>query len=104
MRRTLSTLSFAILLLGIGLEAALANKFETIGGGVSGLSREKVLLLKEIVRYAGGFLIFLGILALLTRNRFEGFVGGAKKGTSAATQGGIVLSIIGLLLIGLSFL
>jgi len=104
MPHALFAFSFVLLLLGIGLEPALANKFETIGGGVSGLSHEKVQLLKEIVRYAGGFLMFLGILALITRNRFEGFVGGAKKGTSAATQGGIVLLVIGLLLIGLGFL
>jgi len=104
MHRTLPILSLTTLLLSIWLEPALANKFETIGGGVSGLSREKILLLKEIVRYAGGFLMFLGILALITRNRFEGFVGGAKKGTSAATQGGIALLVIGLILIGLGLL
>jgi len=104
MHRALPSLSLAILLFSIGLEPALANKFETIGGGVSGLSREKVLLLKEIVRYAGGFLMFLGVMALITRNRFEGFVGNAKKGANAATKGGIALLVIGLLLIGLGLL
>ena len=85
-------------------EPALANKFETIGGGVSGLSREKILLLKEIVYYAGGFLIFLGVMALVTRKRFEGFVGIAGKGTGAATKGGIAMMVVGAILIGLSFL
>ncbi len=85
-------------------EPTLANKFETIGGGVSGLSREKILLLKEIVYYAGGFLLFLGVMALVTRNRFEGFVGIAGKGPGAATKGGIAMMVIGGVLIGLSFL
>ena len=100
-RSFLLTLSLLGLLLA---EPALANKFETIGGGVSGLSREKVLLLKEIVRYSGAFLIFLGGIALITRKRFEGFIGAAGKGTNAATRGGIAMLVIGGVLIGLGYL
>lgn len=100
-----SIILLPLVLLGILLpELLLANKFETIGGGVSGLSREKIQLLKQVVYYSGGFLVFLGAMALITRNRFEGFVGMAGKGTNAATQGGITLLVIGSVLIGLSFL
>jgi len=93
------------LLLLVGLEPALANKFETIGGGVSGLSDEKVQTLKQISFYGGGFLLFLGTMGLLSRNRFEGFIGYARRGElSPALKGAIALGVIGSLLIGISYL
>jgi len=93
------------LLLCIGLEPVLANKFETIGGGVSGLSREKVQILKQISFYSGGFLLFLSVLALLARNRFEGFVGYSSRNKSgSALKGALVLGVFGGLLVGISYL
>lgn len=94
-----------LLLLLVGLEPALANKFETIGGGVSGLSREKVQTLKQISLYGGCFLLFLGVLALLARNRFEGFVGYSSRNKSDSSwKGALVLGVLGGLLVGASYL
>lgn len=94
-----------LMLFCAGADPLFANKFETISGGVSGMDREKVRLLKNISLYAGGFLIFLALLALVTRNRFEGFVGYSSRGDSSATlKGATVLTVIGTLFIGLSFL
>ena len=104
MNRTLTLLWLLLLTLTIGLEPALANKFETIGGGVSGLSHEKLMLLQRIVTYAGGFLLFLGVLALLTRKRFEGLAGVSGRRSNTAIQGGIALLVIGSLLIGAGYL
>ena len=93
------------MLLFAGADPLYANKFETISGGVSGMDHEKIDLLKDISLYAGGFLIFLAILALATRNRFEGFLGYSGRGDSSATiKGSVILSVIGTLFIGLSFL
>ena len=87
------------------VEPAVANKFTTIGGGVSGADREKILILKQISAIAGNFLILLAIIALLTRGRFEGFIGmyKGKKGESV-TRVPLVMIIIGSLLIGIYFL
>ncbi len=99
------TIFFSFLLLCMVLEPAFANKFETIGGGVSGLSREKIELMKQISLYAGGFFLFLGVVMLLTRNRFEGFVGLASdKGMGIAYKGAVINAVIGLLLVGISYL
>ncbi len=61
------------------IEPVYANKFETIGGGVSGANASKLSILKEIALYAGGFLLFLGLASLVTRNRFEGLIGVRSK-------------------------
>ncbi|MCW8891386.1 MAG: hypothetical protein OQL20_12070 [Sedimenticola sp.] len=78
-------------------ELALANKFTTIGGGVSGASDEKIRILKQIASYAGVFFILLGAMSLLTRNRFEGFIGMKRKGEKPS-PGPYVLIVIGALL------
>ena len=81
----------------LGPEAALANKFTTIGGGVSGASNEKLGILKEIASWTGLFFIFLGTLALLTRNRFEGHIGMTRKGEKPS-NGPYGLIVVGVLL------
>lgn len=83
----------------------MANKFTTIGGGVAGSDAEKIAVLKQLSAIAGSFLILLGILALLTRGRFEGFIGvyRGKKGESV-TRVPQVMMVLGSLLIGLYFL
>jgi len=98
--------SLFLLLISMAIDPVLANKFETIGGGVSGLDREKVELIKQISFYAGCFSLLLGVITLLVRNRFEGFIGYASKKRSgvAAIKGSIGLGLFGLLLIGLSYL
>lgn len=94
-----------LLLFGMDVDPALANKFQTISGGVSGLSHEKIRLLQNIGMYAGIFLIVLALLALATRKRFEGFIGYDGRGKSnALLKGVITVSIMGLLFILLSFL
>jgi hypothetical protein len=99
---TISLLSLVVL--AVASEPALANKFTTISGGVNGMSQEKVLFLKKISLYAGAFFLFLAGLALLTRNRFEGFVGYVSKGDiSSIVKGATVLTVVGsiMLVIGL---
>ena len=47
----------------------LANKFETIGGGVQGSSRMKVEYLQGIAYVAGGIFLIAGVLAILLQNK-----------------------------------
>lgn len=84
-------------------EISFANKFATIGGGVSGVSDEKLNILKQIAAYAGTFFILLGILSIVTKDRFEGFIGMRSKdqGISPAAY---VLIVLGALLSLLFFL
>ncbi len=93
------TITTMLLFALIAADPALANKFETIGGGVGGISREKLMLLKEISVYAGAFFLFLGIAALLTRGRFEGFIG-LKSGVA----GPIFLLVLGALMTAVGYL
>jgi|GEM_PF-1991859 len=96
-KHMLFSLLTLLLLLALLPELALANKFTTIGGGVSGASDEKLKILKQIASYAGLFFILLGTLGLLTRNRFEGFIGMKRKGEKHS-PGPYVLIVIGALL------
>ena len=85
-------------------DPALANKFETIGGGVTGLSQEKLQLLKQISLYSGGFLLLLSIMAMLTRNRFEGFVGYSSRGQARiAVKAAIFLACLGALFLAIGY-
>ena len=105
MRRVLIYTLLFLLLCGAGIDLAFANKFETISGGVNGMDREKIRLLKNVSMYAGAFLLLLALLAWVTRNRFEGFVGYSKgRGNTAVLKGITVLSVVGLVFIGLSFI
>ncbi|MCB1785406.1 MAG: hypothetical protein KDJ33_04090 [Gammaproteobacteria bacterium] len=54
----------AILLLVLAVEPALANKFETIGGGVSGSFTIKRIWLEKFFWVAGGICCFAGVLAI----------------------------------------
>ena len=96
----------AVLLLPLALiDLAEANKFETIGGGVSGVGRHKVAQLKDIAAWAGGFLMILGGLALLGRSRFEGFVGmyTGRRGESVIAVP-LMLLVLGAILLGISLI
>jgi len=106
MQRLSLYLVLILLLWGMGADPVLANKFETISGGVNGMNQEKIELLKTISLYAGGFLLFLSMIALLTRKRFEGFVGYSSRsgGTSTTLIGVAVLTFAGTVFIALSFL
>jgi uncharacterized integral membrane protein len=50
-------------------EPLLANKFETIGGGVSGSTRAKIEYLQVIGYVAGTILLIAGILAIVLHNK-----------------------------------
>jgi hypothetical protein len=59
-------------LLLIGLlfcEPLLANKFETIGGGVQGSTQLKVEYLRAIAYVAGGIFMASGVLTIALRNK-----------------------------------
>ena len=84
------------------LEPSLANKFTTIGGGVAGDRSEKVMLLRNLFPYVGGFMILVGLLALMTRRRFEGLVGMVTgKPWEAVTIIPLLLILAGSILIGI---
>jgi hypothetical protein len=51
------------------VEPVLANKFETIGGGVSGMSHEKYQMLQNVAGGAGLFFILLGLISLVPQLR-----------------------------------
>ncbi|MES9971257.1 MAG: hypothetical protein ABW092_14590 [Candidatus Thiodiazotropha sp.] len=57
---------FVLLLLS---EPLLANKFETIGGGVAGSTRVKVEYLQVIAYVAGGIFLLAGILAIVLHDK-----------------------------------
>ena len=59
-----------LFLLGlIVCEPLLANKFETIGGGVQGSTRLKVEYLQVIAYVAGGIFLASGVLAIALHNK-----------------------------------
>lgn len=94
-----------LLLFCAHVDPALANKFETISGGVNGLDREKIELLKTVSRYSGLFLFFLALLSWITRHRFEGFIGCSRGGGYDTVLKNIVLlTTSASVLIGLSLL
>lgn len=47
----------------------LANKFETIGGGVQGSTQVKIEYLQLVAYVAGGLFLLLGILAIALHNK-----------------------------------
>ncbi|WP_428607872.1 hypothetical protein [Sedimenticola sp.] len=97
MNRSAITLFFLSLALLTIPDISFANKFVTIGGGVSGTSGEKFTVLKQIGAYTGTFFILLGVLSVVTKDRFEGFIGMRTKdqGVSPASY---ILIILGALL------
>ncbi|MEW8506027.1 MAG: hypothetical protein AB2598_04945 [Candidatus Thiodiazotropha sp.] len=60
-------LTLAIWLLSGG--PLLANKFETIGGGVQGSTRVKIEYLQVIAYVSGGIFLVAGILAIALHNK-----------------------------------
>lgn len=66
------------------------NKFTTISGGVSGVGLKKIALLKNISGYAGGLILLLALIELLTRR---------KKKMKTSVLAPIILGGIGLILI-----
>ncbi len=106
MSRYITILFVTLLAVLMAVDPALAgNKFTKIGGGVSGSSAEKLMDLKLIGGIFGGFLILLGIVSILTRDRFEGMVGMVSgKRFEAVTVVPIVLTILGSLLVTYYFM
>lgn len=98
----LATVLFLLLVAALSDPALAGNKFTTIGSGVSGGQEEKVFILKRVGAYTGIFLILLGGLSLLTRDRFEGFIGLRRKGRKAS-RAPYILMLIGALLALLFF-
>ncbi|MCU7845614.1 MAG: hypothetical protein KZQ93_17425 [Candidatus Thiodiazotropha sp. (ex Monitilora ramsayi)] len=69
LRRYLSLLPWTGLMILLFCEPALANKFETIGGGVQGSTKVKVEYLQVIAYVAGGIFLVAGVLAILLHNK-----------------------------------
>lgn len=72
--RTQFTTTMCILLLLLFLEPALANKFETIGGGVSGSSGIKREWLQNFFLVCGGLSLLGSILSILVPHRNAAFL------------------------------
>ncbi len=98
-------LLFALVLITGMIDPAVAgNKLNTIGGGVSGVSREKIAMLKDISGYAGGLLIVISMASLLTRRRYEGSAMiASKKRWEASIIVPLILITIGLGMLWISF-
>lgn len=61
--------SALLLLLLLLTDPALANKFETIGGGVKGSTQIKVAYLHVFAYVAGVVFLVAGVLSILLQNR-----------------------------------
>lgn len=68
--RFLSTLPWLLCMaLLFFTEPLLANKFETIGGGVQGTTKVKVEYLQMIAYVAGGIFLVSGVLSVVLHDR-----------------------------------
>ncbi len=67
--RALSTLPWLLLAGLFFCEPLLANKFETIGGGVQGSTKIKVEYLQIVAYVASGIFAVAGVLAIVLRNK-----------------------------------
>ena len=70
--RLRSTGIFLVFILSLALiyiEPAVANKFETIGSGVSGTASTKIEYLKTIAFVTGIIMFIAGVLTVITRNK-----------------------------------
>jgi hypothetical protein len=96
----LVTLACLATLLGLTPDMAWANKFETIGGGVSGTSFEKFQLLRAASLMIGSIVTLIGLLSLIPK-----FHGHSDINTSKITlTKSLVLIAVGSVLVGLYFL
>ena len=59
-------LALALILIGLSVDPAVANRFETIGGGVSGSHALKLEYLKIIAYVVGGIFILAAALTVIT--------------------------------------
>ena len=85
-----------IMLVFIYIEPALANKFETIGSGVSGSVKIKVEYLKTISYVAGGIMLIAGVLSLIMRDKNSQALNYTMWKPSS-----IIFFILGLIFIGI---
>ncbi len=69
LRSTEISLIFILSLALIYIEPAVANKFETIGSGVSGSASIKIEYLKIIAFITGIIMFIAGVLTVTTRNK-----------------------------------
>lgn len=79
----LAIAALALLLL-CAAEPALANKFETIGGGFSGSSGSKRDWLTRFFAISGGLSLFLAVLAIVTPHTHAAFLNYGNWKQSAA--------------------
>jgi hypothetical protein len=64
-----SILILSAILIGLYSDMALANKFQTIGNGVSGSAQIKIEYLKITAYIASGLFFISGLLALATKHK-----------------------------------
>ncbi|BAN68584.1 hypothetical protein [endosymbiont of unidentified scaly snail isolate Monju] len=96
-----STLALLFLLAGIGLlaEPALANKFETISGGITGSFRLKRAFVQQALLVGGGGCLIGAVLAVVVPHTNPAFLNYVNWRNSA-----IVLGVLGALLLVSYFL
>jgi hypothetical protein len=80
-------------------DPALANKFETIGSGVTGSSRSKLEWARGFLYVVGGISLFSALLAVVVPHNNPLFLNFSNWKKSAA-----VLSTIGVLALGATLL
>lgn len=94
----LHSLTIVGLIMIFGVEPALANKFETIGGGVAGSSGIKREWLQKFFLVAGGISLLGTFLAVVVPHRNALFLNFRNWKTSAT-----VLAVISAIFFGLAF-
>jgi uncharacterized membrane protein len=67
--RFIKNLARSLFLMLLFAQPLLANKFETIGGGVSGSTRVKIEYLQVIGYVTGGIFLIAGILAIVLHDK-----------------------------------
>ncbi|WP_164513278.1 hypothetical protein [Thiosocius teredinicola] len=92
-------IGFTMLLLMLLIEPALANKFETIGGGVAGSSGIKREWLQKFFLVAGGISLFGAFLAVVVPRNNALFLNFRNWKASAA-----VLTVLSIIFFGAAFL
>jgi uncharacterized membrane protein YidH (DUF202 family) len=62
-------LAWLLFILALFSEPLLANKFETIGGGVSGSTKVKIEYLQIMAYVVGGVFMIAGVLSIVLHNQ-----------------------------------
>ncbi len=96
----LAATCYMLLVLGLVSDAALANKFVTISGGVSGTTIKKMELLRAASLMLGSIITLIGLFSLIPKLHGHSDINASK----ITLQMSFILIAVGLVLVGLFLL